>query len=90
MRERDLDLEGVPVDGDGKIHLVPIAAITGNIVYVKGKGFIRHDGKTDDAVELFFVAQVALIEISEIASSASRGDFRYAMRDGAVVPWCWR
>jgi len=45
VRERDLDLEGVPVDGDGKIHLVPIAAITGNIVYVKGKGLIRHDGK---------------------------------------------
>lgn len=47
VREGDIDLDGVPVDEDGQLRLVPIAAITGNIVYVKGKGLIRHDGKTE-------------------------------------------
>ncbi len=52
VRERDLDLEGVPVDEDGQIRLVPIAAITGNIVAVKGKGLVRHDGKTETSLRI--------------------------------------
>ena len=52
VRERDLDLEGVPVDEDGQIRLVPIAAVTGNIVYVKGKGLLRHEGKTEASLRI--------------------------------------
>ncbi len=52
VRERDIDLEGVPVDDDGQIRLVPIAAITGNIVYVKGKGLVRHEGKTETSLRI--------------------------------------
>jgi integrase len=31
---------------------VPIAAITGNIVYVRGKGLVRHDGKTETSLRI--------------------------------------
>lgn len=46
VREGDLDLEGVPVDEGGQLRLVPIVAITGNIVHVRGRGLVRHTGKT--------------------------------------------
>ncbi|MFZ0873240.1 MAG: site-specific integrase [Pseudonocardiaceae bacterium] len=52
LRERDVDLEGIPVDDGGQIRLVPIAAITGNIVYVRGKGLVRHDGKTETSLRI--------------------------------------
>lgn len=52
LRWRDVDLEGVPVDEDGALRLVPIAAITGNVVHVKGKGLVRHAGKTETSLRI--------------------------------------
>lgn len=37
VREGDIDLDGVPVEEDGQLRLVPIAAITSNVVQVKSK-----------------------------------------------------
>jgi integrase len=52
LRWSDVDLDGVPVDQGGELVLVPIAAITGNIVHVKGKGLIRHPGKTATSLRI--------------------------------------
>lgn len=52
VRWCDVDLEGVPVvDGDG-MRLVPIVAVTGNVVRHRGKGLHRHDGKTETSLRI--------------------------------------
>lgn len=54
VRWCDLDLEGVPVaNPDGSLRLAPIVSVTGNIVRVKGKGLVRHEGKTAKARRTF-------------------------------------
>jgi integrase len=62
VRECDVDLEGVPVDDGDQLRLVPIVTITGNIVWVKGKGLVRHAGKTETSLRIVplprFVAEM--------------------------------
>jgi integrase len=52
VREGDLDLEGIPVDEGGQLRLVPVVCITGNIVQVRGKGLVRHAGKTETSLRV--------------------------------------
>lgn len=53
LRWADLDLEGVPLAAyDGTLFAQPIAAITGNIVRVKGQGLIRNPGKTERSLRV--------------------------------------
>ena len=52
MRWCDVDLEGIPVvDGDD-MRLVPIVAITGNVVRYRGAGLHRHAGKTATSLRI--------------------------------------
>lgn len=64
VRWDDVDLEGVPVVDGNDIRLVPIVAITGNIVRHRGKGLHRHAGKTATSLRIvplpqFVVAMLA-------------------------------
>ncbi len=52
VRWCDVDLDGVPVDGPDGMRLVPVVAITGNIVRIKGGGLRRHDGKTEKSLRI--------------------------------------
>lgn len=52
VRWRDVDLEGVPVDGSDGLMSVPIVAITGNVVRHRGTGLHRHDGKTTTSLRI--------------------------------------
>jgi integrase len=52
VRWMDLNLDGIPVVTEDDMRLVPIAAVTGNLVYVKGKGLVRHHGKTPTALRI--------------------------------------
>jgi integrase len=49
VRRLDVNLEGVPVDGGTS---VPVVAVTENLVWVKDKGLVRHEGKSDAALRL--------------------------------------
>ena len=52
VRWCDVDLEGIPVvDGDD-MRLVPIVAITGNVVRYRGAGLHRHAGKTATSLRI--------------------------------------
>lgn len=52
VRWMDLNLDGIPVVTEQDMRLVPIAAVTGNLVYIKRKGLVRHDGKTPTALRI--------------------------------------
>lgn len=63
VRWCDIDLDGIPIaNPDGTLRLAPIVTVNGNIVRVKGKGLIRHPGKTKKAIRTFelprFVAEM--------------------------------
>lgn len=63
VRWCDIDLDGIPIaNPDGMLRLAPIATVTGNIVREKGKGLVRHAGKTAKAIRTFelprFVAEM--------------------------------
>ena len=54
VRWCDVDLEGIPIaNPDGSLRLAPIATVSGNIVREKGKGLVRHAGKTSKAIRTF-------------------------------------
>lgn len=54
VRWRDVDLDGIPIaNPDGSLRLAPIATVSGNIVRETGKGLVRHQGKTKQAVRTF-------------------------------------
>ena len=58
-RRLDLNLDGVPVrTADGE-RLVPVVTIAGNVTWVKGKGLVRHGGKTDAALRVVPLPQLA-------------------------------
>jgi integrase len=51
-RRLDVDLKGLPVQTpDGEVR-VPVVTVAGNIVFVKGKSLVRHDGKTEAAMRV--------------------------------------
>jgi integrase len=52
VRWCDVDLEGIPVVNGREMQLVPIVAITGNVVRHKGKGLHRHAGKTETSLRI--------------------------------------
>lgn len=53
VRWMDLNLDGIPVVTEDDMRLVPIAAVTGNLVYIKGKGLVRHDGNRGRALRAY-------------------------------------
>lgn len=58
-RRLDLNLDGVPVRTAEGERLVPVVTIAGNVTWVKGKGLVRHDGKTEAALRVVPLPQLA-------------------------------
>lgn len=48
----DVNLAGVPVATANDLRAVPVVTIVGNVTWVKGKGLVRHDGKTNAALRV--------------------------------------
>jgi integrase len=68
VRWDDVDLEGVPVVDGNDMRLVPIVAVTGNIVRHRAKGLHRHAGKTATSLRIvplpqFVVTMLAAREV---------------------------
>ena len=51
-RRLDIDLEGALVSTSAGKMRVPVLAVAENLVWVKGKGLVRHEGKSDAALRL--------------------------------------
>ena len=52
VRRLDVNLDGVPVRGQHGSLRVPVVTIAGNVTWVKGKGLVRHDGKSEAALRV--------------------------------------
>lgn len=76
-----MNLDGVPVRGqDGPLR-VPVVTIGGNVTWVKGKGLVRHDGKSEAALRVIPIAHGA----APLAARYGRGVCaREAEPDGSV------
>jgi integrase len=61
----DVDLEGVPVVDGEDMRLVPIVAITGNIVRHRGKGLHRHAGKTATSLRIVPLPQFVVTMLAK-------------------------
>ena len=48
----DVDLAGISVPIGDEMRPVPVVTIAGNVTWVKGKGLVRHEGKTDAALRV--------------------------------------
>lgn len=72
LRWSDVDLDGIPVDTGGALRLVPIVSVTGNIVFVTGKGLVRHAGKTSKALRVVPLPQFVVDTLT--ARTATGGD----------------
>ncbi|MCD2197699.1 site-specific integrase [Actinomycetospora endophytica] len=62
VRRLDVNLDGLPV-GQG-MPPVPVVTVTENLVWVKGKGLVRHDGKSDAALRIIPLPSFAVDIIS--------------------------
>jgi integrase len=52
VRRLDVNLDGVLALGQHGPLRVPVATIAGNVTWVKGKGLVRHDGKSEAALRV--------------------------------------
>lgn len=51
-RPCDVNLAGLELDVNGSRRTVPVVAMAGNMTWVKGKGLVRHEGKSAAALRL--------------------------------------
>ncbi len=51
-RPCDVNLAGLELDVNGIRRTVPVVAMAGNMTWVKGKGLVRHEGKSASALRL--------------------------------------
>ena len=51
-RPRDVNLTGLELDVGGARRTIPVVAMAGNMTWVKGKGLVRHEGKSASALRL--------------------------------------
>ncbi|MFC5142045.1 tyrosine-type recombinase/integrase [Actinomycetospora rhizophila] len=88
VRRLDVNLDGVPVRGqDGPLR-VPVVAIAGNVTWVKGKGLVRHDGKSEAALRVIPLPRFAADFLRErLAQPGEDGWplFPAAGRDGRIT-----
>ena len=88
VRRLDVNLDGVPVRAqDGPLR-VPVVTIAGNVTWVKGKGLVRHDGKSEAALRVIPLPRFAADLLRE--RLAQPGDdawplFPAAGRDGRIT-----
>jgi integrase len=87
VRWCDLDLEGVPVAEGDELRVVPIVAISGNVVRHRGKGLHRHAGKTATSLRIVPLPRFAVDmlakrerhrpEVPVFPAASSRGGFNW-------------
>ncbi|WP_060711023.1 tyrosine-type recombinase/integrase [Pseudonocardia sp. HH130629-09] len=51
-RPCDVNLAGIDLDVAGGRRTIPVVAMAGNMTWVKGKGLVRHEGKSASALRL--------------------------------------
>ncbi|GLZ49468.1 phage integrase [Actinomycetospora sp. NBRC 106375] len=88
VRRLDVNLNGVLVRGDHGPVRVPVVTIAGNVTWVKGKGLVRHDGKSEAALRVIPLPQFAADLLRERLTQP--GDetwplFPAAGRDGRIT-----
>ncbi|NMO88204.1 phage integrase central domain-containing protein [Actinomycetospora sp. TBRC 11914] len=87
-RRLDVNLDGVSVEGaDGSLR-VPVVTMAGNVTWVKGKGLVRHDGKTEAALRVIPLPQFAVDMLRRRLDEPGDDDwpiFPAAGRDGRVT-----
>lgn len=64
-RRLDVNLDGVPVQTPDGERRVPVVTVAGNIAYVKGKGLVRHEGKSDAALRMIPLPEFAAEMVRE-------------------------
>lgn len=88
VRRLDVNLDGVPVRGQDGLLRVPVVTIAGNVTWVKGKGLVRHDGKSEAALRVIPLPQFAADLLRErLAEPGEDGWplFPAAGRDGRIT-----
>ena len=88
VRRLDVNLDGVPVRGEDGPLRVPVVTIAGNVTWVKGKGLVRHDGKSEAALRVIPLPRFAADLVRErLAEPGEDGWplFPAAGRDGRVT-----
>ncbi len=84
----DVDLDGVPVATPDGVRDVPVVTIAGNVTWVKGKGLVRHDGKTGAALRVIPLPASAVLMLQARLKDAVEPDwpvFPTASRDGGIT-----
>jgi integrase len=88
VRRLDVNLDGVPVRRhDGPLR-IPVVTIAGNVTWVKGKGLVRHDGKSEAALRVIPLPRFAADLLRErLAQPGEDGWplFPAAGRDGRIT-----
>lgn len=59
-RRLDVNLNGLAVRGVDGEQRVPVVTIAGNVTWVKGKGLVRHDGKSEAALRVIPLPRFAV------------------------------
>ncbi|PVZ08248.1 tyrosine-type recombinase/integrase [Actinomycetospora cinnamomea] len=88
VRRLDVNLDGVPVRAQDGPMRVPVVTIAGNVTWVKGKGLVRHDGKSEAALRVIPLPQFTADLLRE--RLAQPGEDRWplfpaAARDGRIT-----
>lgn len=87
-RRLDVNLDGLPVHGTDGEQGVPVVTMAGNVTWVKGKGLVRHDGKSDAALRVIPLPQFAVDMLHRRFDEPGDDDwpvFPAARRDGRVT-----
>ena len=91
VRRLDVNLAGVPVrSAEGK-RQVPVVTIAGNVTWVKGKGLVRHDGKSEASLRVIPLPRFAVDILRRRLEEPGDQEwplFPAAGRDG-VVSYRW-
>jgi integrase len=87
-RRLDIALDGLLVRGGDGERRVPVVTIAGNVTWVKGKGLVRHDGKSEAALRVIPLPQFAVGMLRRRFDESGDDDwpvFPAAGRDGRMT-----
>jgi len=87
-RRLDVNLAGIPIRAQDGELLVPVVTIAGNVTWVKGKGLVRHDGKSEAALRVIPLPKLTADMLRLRFDEPGRDEwpvFPTAGRDGAIT-----
>lgn len=88
-RPCDVNLAGIEVSVSGESRSVPVVAMTGNMTWVKGKGLVRHGGKSTAALRLIplpnFAVKMLRRRLRELELADQDPLFPAAGRNGSLT-----